>query len=75
MCGPQGQIFRVTDESDGSELVRYDYISHGDEQRLSDVQTRFNGALHYTYTEQGWLSSGATMARHTSTCAMTMKAG
>lgn len=57
MCGPQGQIFRVTDESDGSELVRYDYISHGDEQRLSDVQTRFNGALHYTYTEQGWLSS------------------
>ena len=36
---PQGQIFRVTDESDGSELVRYDYISHGDEQRLSDVQT------------------------------------
>lgn len=40
-----------------SELVRYDYISHGDEQRLSDVQTRFNGALHYTYTEQGWLSS------------------
>ncbi|HFC9671835.1 TPA: DUF6531 domain-containing protein [Salmonella enterica] len=57
MCGPQGQIFRVTDESDGSELVRYDYISYGDEQRLSDVQTRFNGALHYTYTEQGWLSS------------------
>ncbi|MFP1590832.1 hypothetical protein ACLB1M_05030 [Escherichia coli] len=57
MCDPQGQIFRVTDESDGSELVRYDYISHGDEQRLSDVQTRFNGALHYTYTEQGWLSS------------------
>ncbi|MFU0448536.1 DUF6531 domain-containing protein, partial [Pseudocitrobacter faecalis] len=57
MCGPQGQIFRVNDESDGSELVCYDYISHGDEQRLSDVQTRFNGALHYTYTEQGWLSS------------------
>ncbi|WP_249546125.1 hypothetical protein [Escherichia coli] len=47
----------MTDESDGSELVRYDYISHGDEQRLRDVQTRFNGALHYTYTEQGWLSS------------------
>jgi YD repeat-containing protein len=57
MCGPQGKIYRVTDEADGSELVRYDYDNHGDEWRLSDVQTRFNGALHYTYTEQGWLNS------------------
>jgi YD repeat-containing protein len=57
MCGPQGKIYRVTDEADGSELVRYDYDNHGDEWRLSDVQTRFNGTLHYTYTEQGWLNS------------------
>lgn len=57
MCGPQGQIYRVTDDADGSELVRYDYIHHDNEWRLSDARTRFNGTLHYTYTEQGWLSS------------------
>lgn len=24
---------------------------------MGDVQTRFNGTLHYTYTELGWLNS------------------
>ncbi len=56
MC-PEGLIYRVSDEADGSELVRYDYTHHGDEWWLRDAQTRFNGTLHYTYTEQGWLSS------------------
>ena len=57
MCGPEGQIYRVCDGADGSELVRYDYIHHDDEWWLRDAQTRFNGTLHYTYTEQGWLNS------------------
>ncbi|EPX4373235.1 RHS repeat-associated core domain-containing protein [Salmonella enterica] len=57
MCGPEGLIYRVSDEADGSELVRYDYTHHGDEWWLRDAQTRFNGTLHYTYTEQGWLNS------------------
>lgn len=75
MCGPEGLIYRVSDEVDGSELVRYDYTHHGDEWWLRDAQTRFNGTLHYTYTEQGWLSSCGTTARHIFTCATTMKGG
>ncbi|WP_366537258.1 hypothetical protein, partial [Salmonella enterica] len=31
MCGPEGLIYRVSDEADGSELVRYDYTHHGNE--------------------------------------------
>lgn len=58
---PEGLIESVAMERETVPVVRYRYDDGG---RLAEVQGRFTGEFHYTYTDEGWLKewrdSGAT---------------
>jgi len=49
---PQGYIETITKEGEANPLISYSYDSSG---AMTDINSRFDGELHYGYMAQGWL--------------------